>query len=168
MHTGHQELDSYLDGIAVAGNVVVVLGPVPVLAQDVIHEIRAGACWCPVESVVRAHKAAHLGVSGALLERREVVLGQVLQGNNGVEPVSYDALPSFQVVGRVVFASCNDLPNGTIPFEALEQCFHIALDADGIFAWGLREIREYMGNTTFRQLTLLPHGPFPIAGLCMG
>ncbi len=110
-----------------------MLGPVPVLPQDIVHEVGVRACRCAVESIVRAHERAHLGIPGALLERREVILIEILQRNHGIEPVPDNALPSFQVVCRVVLAGGNHLSDRAVAFEALQECLDVAPDPYGVF-----------------------------------
>ena len=123
-----------MDSIAVTGDVIVVISPPPVLAQNVVLDIRVRTGGYPVDRIVRAHNGADLGVAGARLKRRHVVLGEILGRNEGVEAISNDALPSLHVITGVVFASCYDLANLLVALETGNQSLDITLDSEGILA----------------------------------
>lgn len=49
-----------LDGVAVASDIIVMLRPVPMLSQDIIHQVRVRTRWRAIQRVIRTHDAADL------------------------------------------------------------------------------------------------------------
>jgi hypothetical protein len=62
----------------------------------------------PVVSIVRAHDSENVGISNTSLERRSVVLRQVLVINDSVETVALIAFPVLDVIADVMLASGSD------------------------------------------------------------
>lgn len=97
-----------LHGVAIRSHVLIVSSPSPVLAKDGLQQIAVGARRNSVDCIVRAHKGAHPRVSSTLLERRQVVLREVLRGNDCVEAVSNVSIPVLKIVTREMLASSDD------------------------------------------------------------
>ncbi|TKW54603.1 hypothetical protein CTA1_3417 [Colletotrichum tanaceti] len=138
-HEGH--------AVAVGRDVLAVPVPPPVAPEDVPQEVGVGAEGRAVDAVVAAHEGPDAApLDGARLEGREVVLGQVLGGDVGVEAGAVDAVVVFKVVGRVVLAGRDDSLSGGpgspgglgdpggVPFEACEHGGDVALQVKGVLA----------------------------------
>jgi hypothetical protein len=91
------------DSSTVARDIMVVLGEVPVLSQDVFEQVLVGASRYSEYGVVTAHDTAHFGFDHASLERCEVVVGEVLL--RGIVVVAIAAC--LEVIDRVVL-TCRD------------------------------------------------------------
>ena len=130
---------AYLNSITVTRNVVVVISPPPVLAQNIVLYVRVRTCGHAVDRVIRTHDGSNLGVAGALLKRRHVVLGEVLGRHDGVEAVSNNTLPSLHVIAGIVFARCYDLADLLVALKTGKQSLDVTLDPERVLAGCLRE-----------------------------
>jgi hypothetical protein len=83
---------------AVSHNVVVVLCEVPVLSQHLFEQVLAGTRGDTESTVVRTHYGANVSLLNACLERREVVVGEILL--RGVVIVAVSS--SLEVVDSVM------------------------------------------------------------------
>jgi hypothetical protein len=92
--------------------------PVPVVAGDVLQQIIVRTRWDAIERVVRAHHAADLGVSGALLEGWKVILRQVL----GILSIDVSLKPSFPPVSR-----CDTYDYGIVSKPVVDDRARIAV-----------------------------------------
>jgi hypothetical protein len=83
-----------------------------------LQQIFVRTRWDAVERVVRAHHAANLGVSGALLEGWEVILRQVL----GILRIDVSLTPSFSPVSR-----CDTYDHGIVAKSVVDDRTRIAV-----------------------------------------
>jgi hypothetical protein len=101
-------VEDALNGVAV-GHDPTVVGKLPVVAQDGLEKVAVGACGNAVHRVITAHDRHDLGVAYTALEGLEVVLAELLSGDNRVElPLNY-AAPVVQVISGEVLAVGDDL-----------------------------------------------------------
>lgn len=77
------------NSVAIAGDVWVVgLFPVPVVAENVLHDVVICAGGHSIDGIVAAHYAPNFRIAGTLLEWRHVVACEVLASDKGVEAVA--------------------------------------------------------------------------------
>jgi hypothetical protein len=89
-----------------------------VVAGDILQQIFVRTRWDAIERVVRAHHAADLGVSGALLEGWEVVLREVL----GILSIDVSLTLSFSPVLR-----CDTYDHGIVSKSVVDDRARIAV-----------------------------------------
>lgn len=128
-----------LNRAAVADNSLLLISPVPVLAEDIVQEPRVRASWAAVESIVGAHEAERVRVSGALLEGRHIVLHEVPGANLGIELVTVVTVPRLEVVsGKVLAGGAHTLDLGVLStLKTVDEGLHVAAQVEGVFTGGL-------------------------------
>lgn len=82
-----------LDRITITGDPLLLVGPAPVLAKNIIQKPRIGASRDTVQGTVSAHESSYVGVSGARTERRQVVLDKITLADLNIVLVAEVAIP---------------------------------------------------------------------------
>jgi hypothetical protein len=101
--------EDVLDGITIAGNPLLLVGPVPVLTENIVQKPRVGTGGDTVQSAVCAHESSNVGVSGARAERRQVVLDQITLTDLDIVLVTEVSVPRLDIVTGEMLASSGDL-----------------------------------------------------------
>jgi hypothetical protein len=101
--------EDVLDRITITGNPLLLVGPVPVLTEDVVQQPRIGTGGNAVQSAVCAHESSNVGVSGARAERRQVVLDQITLTDLDIVLVTEVTVPRLDIVTGEMLASSGDL-----------------------------------------------------------
>jgi hypothetical protein len=111
--------EDVLDRITITGDPLLLVGPVPVLTEDIVQEPRIGTGGNAVQSAVCAHEGSNVGVSGARAERRQVVLDQITLTDLDIVLVTKVSVPRLDIVTGEMLASSGDLSDFRI-LAALE------------------------------------------------
>ena len=125
-----------LNSTAVADNSLLLVGPVPVLTEHIVKKPRVRASRASIQLVVSAHEAEGVGISGALLEWRHVVLHKVARANLSVELVTVVAVPRLEIVSSEMLASRTHALDLQIltTLQTINQVLDVAAEMERILA----------------------------------
>lgn len=139
MHPSHEEETHISYSITITGDPTII-GEAPVIPQDGLEQERGSTRWETIDGIIRTHDTCNLCIPDAGLERREVVLAEILLRDNSVEPVTDITLPVFHIIGSKVLAIGNDLEvrlRVKPALQAYNQVVHVVRKMERIFSWCL-------------------------------
>lgn len=138
--------ENVVDGITIRRHPAANVVEAPVVPQYGLEEVGVGTRGNAVDRVVTAHNGGNPCVTHAALERGEIVLAQVLSGDNRVKRHAAVSVPVLQVVCGVVLAVRDDLVVCGVDttLEALDEVEHILRGVEGVLA------RRFLATTPAR------------------
>lgn len=128
-------IEHKFDRVAVRRDPPLLVEP-PKVAQERLQQEGVRTRREAVHRVEAAHDRGGLGVAHAALERREVVRGEILLRDDGVEDEAVGARRIFEIVTREVFAVCDDFELGWVDpaLEAFDEVVCVLRDSEWIFS----------------------------------
>jgi hypothetical protein len=131
--------ENVLDRVTITGNPLLLVGPAPVLTENIVQKPGVGTGRNTVQGTVCAHESSNIGVSGARAERRQVVLDQITLGDLDIVLVTKVAVPRLNVVASKVLASSGDLSDLGIltTLKTHDKGVDVGGEMVGVFTGGL-------------------------------